>query len=647
MRPRLAAAKLFCMFSTSSAIVRPRVLSPRTGEAFLLEDVVAAHLSAGDRGVIELSGGPLTGKTTAIEYLDRVFADERHLALVDEHAQLWHRPGQWGVTVSTSLSEAGTSSLGRYRLASWGRDEWIEYLLAAHKSRCSSVIGRLVAKQDLSLLEGNPRLWRLVLDELAEDDSIPSATESLRRLVDRLYSSSDLHTAIRRFALVAAAPMKDELDREARVLAKLAIERPVLRLLALEPVRTILAAEALMSQLAAGGECFFLRRRLPYSLVREASLAVQANETFQAKLGDILLGNDPSLQPMAASLLHASGIGWKPTRPPATIFSKLRDNRSKLPDLSSAYLNEATWPGIDLREAQLSGAKLADANLENADLAGANVNFADLTSVKLHGASLAKLQGCGAELARADLSFARAPGVNLGRANLEDANLEGALLTDASLAGANLIGARFVRANLSQAQLVLADITGADFTQANLAGSSLESLDLRLACFDFAIFANARLKECNLEAMELPGADFRSANLRQALLTGSIMSNASFQGANLQGAGLADVEWEGVDLRNADLREASFHLGSTRSGLVGSPYPSHGTRTGFYTDEFGEQDFKSPEEIRKANLRGADLRGARIDGVDFYLVDVRDAHYDPQQEAHLRQCGAILKTRTV
>ncbi len=41
------------------------------------------------------------------------------------------------------------------------------------------------------------------------------------------------------------------------------------------------------------------------------------------------------------------------------------------------------------------------------------------------------------------------------------------------------------------------------------------------------------------------------------------------------------------------------------------------SRTEFYTDEYGEQDFKNPEEIHKANLRGADLRGARIDGVDL------------------------------
>ncbi len=67
---------------------------------------------------------------------------------------------------------------------------------------------------------------------------------------------------------------------------------------------------------------------------------------------------------------------------------------------------------------------------------------------------------------------------------------------------------------------------------------------------------------------------------------------------------------EGEALTGADLRFATFHLGSTRSGLVGSPIACEGSRTGFYTDDFDAQDFKPPEEIRKANLCGADLRGA-------------------------------------
>jgi hypothetical protein len=86
-------------------------------------------------------------------------------------------------------------------------------------------------------------------------------------------------------------------------------------------------------------------------------------------------------------------------------------------------------------------------------------------------------------------------------------------------------------------------------------------------------------------------------------------------------------------------------MGSSRSGLVDSPIASLGTRTGFYTDDYNEQDFKSPEEIRKANLRSADLRGAKIDGVDFYLVDLRDALYDASQEQQFRSTGAILESR--
>ncbi|MCK6462183.1 MAG: pentapeptide repeat-containing protein, partial [Planctomycetes bacterium] len=110
-------------------------------------------------------------------------------------------------------------------------------------------------------------------------------------------------------------------------------------------------------------------------------------------------------------------------------------------------------------------------------------------------------------------------------------------------------------------------------------------------------------------------------------------------------AKVADVAWEGADLRGADLDGAIFHMGSSRGGLVESFLASEGTRTGFYTDDFDEQHFKSPEEIRKADLRGADLRGAKVERTDFYLVDLRDALYDEAQELHFRRCRAILRNR--
>ena len=154
------------------------------------------------------------------------------------------------------------------------------------------------------------------------------------------------------------------------------------------------------------------------------------------------------------------------------------------------------------------------------------------------------------------------------------------------------------------------------------------------------------MARCNLELVEFPEGDFRGANLDAAQLTGSVMPRADFRQAILRNAGLADVQWEMADLREANLRNCSFHMGSSRSGLVGSPYPSHGTRTGFYTDTVDEQYYKRPEEIRKANLCGADLRGAYVAHADFYLVDLRGAKYDADQAEHFRRCDAILTNRS-
>jgi uncharacterized protein YjbI with pentapeptide repeats len=150
------------------------------------------------------------------------------------------------------------------------------------------------------------------------------------------------------------------------------------------------------------------------------------------------------------------------------------------------------------------------------------------------------------------------------------------------------------------------------------------------------------LQHCDLEGLDLPGANFQRADLHGAYLTGSRMAGACFRDAVLSETGLADVDWEGADLRGADLRGATFHLGSSRSGLVFSPIACEGSRTGFYTDDYEEQHFQPPEQIRKANLCGADLRGARTDEVDFYLVDLRGASYDDEQGLHFRRCRAIL-----
>ena len=158
-----------------------------------------------------------------------------------------------------------------------------------------------------------------------------------------------------------------------------------------------------------------------------------------------------------------------------------------------------------------------------------------------------------------------------------------------------------------------------------------------------AILGGPGSGETSALQLKLPGSEFISADFSSAWLTGTSIPNGNFIGACFRNAGLADIDWEGACLREADFDDANFRMGSARSGLVNSPIACEGSKTGFYTDEFHEQHFKNPEQIRKANLRGADLTGAKVFRTDFYLVDLRDATYDESQRAHFERCRAILK----
>jgi uncharacterized protein YjbI with pentapeptide repeats len=135
----------------------------------------------------------------------------------------------------------------------------------------------------------------------------------------------------------------------------------------------------------------------------------------------------------------------------------------------------------------------------------------------------------------------------------------------------------------------------------------------------------------------LAGAKLIGVNLVSAQLEDVDYPNAQLQFANLGGAHLTGSSLPSADLRKANLRGATFHLGSSRSELVGSLIACEGSKTGFYTDDYEDMNFKRPEDVRKANLRGAVLTN-----VDFYLGDLRDAQLDPTAREHARQCGPIL-----
>jgi uncharacterized protein YjbI with pentapeptide repeats len=609
------------MIQPERAPVKPRVLCPASGEALPLEDEVRALLKAGARGVVEITGEAGAGKTTALQHLAAILRSDARVRFLDGPLPSPARLGSHLVICAGNVPPC-FSRVASYRLAGWHEDEWLEYLLAVHPAACASVLARLQSAPDRASFPPLPVLWVIVLDQMAADSEVRGVRDALRRFVQNEVPLPS-RQGIRLWCLAA--------QRQFPVVLKHPGCTPkLLSALHYPTVQVMLAAEQVVEDLA-GGPCGILAERLPRLLVKEVGAAAANLPTALDRLQQLMDGGHKEQQPMVASILHATATRWVPT--------------SKVSLLTGAYLDGVTWPGIDLQTVMLAGADLSNADLQGANLSHATASVTNFRQTLLRGAVLNHLRADGACFVKAELSGIKAQEAYFRRADLEGANLGGACLSGARFERAKLTGAQFTLADLSQAVLNDAQILDADFSQANLEGAHLQRVRLATACFEGARFVKADLKEANLEGIELPGADFAGADLKGADLTGSSMPYANFDNAVLSEAGLAEIDWEGVSLRGADLRRASFHLGTSRSGLLFTPIASEGSRTGFYTDDFDEQLFKAPEEIRKANLRGADLRGALIEHTDFYLVDLRDALYDPEQEVHFRRCGAILETR--
>jgi uncharacterized protein YjbI with pentapeptide repeats len=665
------------MIPAQHAPVKPRVFSDGGTDTFLLEDEVARLLEARMGGLVAILGPAGSGKTTALQHLAAVFGEAPDLLLLDEDVtetgmrmalRLLAAPAdnffllrdENGNSVATAASSvrlvvyAATtaredSHLAVYRLASWENDDLIEYLLSAHRPRCAAVMAR-VRDDDHDLLGGAPELWRTVLDRLAFDDTIPDARRALHRHLEAQLVDVDLVERARSACLNAALASGADLTKALAELARPGFADRLVRILRHPAAQLLLASERVAAELHGDGDCDFLAKRLPRELVRAAATLVAADRRAREHLYRLLDGPSWS-HAMSASLLHAARVGWVPSL-------------GSRPLLAGAYLEGANWPGVDLTGADLTQTDLTGATLSRAILTRATAHGINLSRAQLQAASLEEIRADDAALLFADLSMASARAAHFERACLAGACLDCASLRQAYFGQANLTGASFRGADLSLARLVsyktslpeivwsevvraaaLTDtqLDRADFTDANLTEAVLWGLCLRQATWTGARFTRAKLNSCDLEGLELPGADFTEADLSGALLTGTSMPGACFARADLHMAGLADIDWEGADLRGADLRGATFHLGSSRSGLVGSPIACEGSRTGFYTDDYDDQTYKAPEEIRKANLCGADLRGADLRGVDFYLVDLRGAIFDADQAEHLRRCGAILE----
>jgi uncharacterized protein YjbI with pentapeptide repeats len=619
--------------------VRPRVIEAGAREPIpmLVEDAIERYLDGAVCGSIRISGPRGSGKSTALRAIASAIGVSGSVVLFDEPGADEVRSSRDAqLVVYTTAEPFPLDDLARYEMAPWSRDELIEYLLAAHPDRCSSVMNRLTASGSAALLRGSPALSAIVLGIMAHREDVDDVLEAVEAHVASLSLSPKLERflgtlcaeAVPWFGPASSWRIWFGTDDHAELVHDLVSHRAV---------QVVLGAAHLACLLDQHGRPACLERPLAPDLVNRAARIVQKSFPARMCLRELASSNDVQVHPSVVALLDRADPNGL-----LSVFAKRHEQNRGLPSLRGVQAPGAFWPNLFADQADISGANLRGADLSRWRGEKVRAAGAKLERAKLSDAHLPELEATGASFAGADLCRVHLERSRLDSADLRNAKLAGAALWDSSLCFSALDGADFSGADLERADFTMATVEGATFVGANCGLASFAGVCLRKARLDGASFFRAHLQGCDLERVELSAADFRSADLCSALLTRSSLRGANLSGAKLCSAGLAGVCWEGADLRKADFAHASFHLGSSRSGLVFHAAPMEGSRTGFYTDEFRDCGFKSPEEVRKANLRFVDLREAKIEDCDFYLVDVRGAKLSPGQRAHLRRSGAIL-----
>jgi energy-coupling factor transporter ATP-binding protein EcfA2 len=238
------------MLPATRAPVRPRVLLPESTTALPLEDEVRSLLERRRGGLVQVLGGPGSGKTTALRHLAAVLAPDDSVVLLDGAPAAGFETPDHTLTVYAGEERLeGRATLAVYRLAPWSEDEWIEYLLARHPHRCASVIGRLRAAADVASVPRVPELWTAVLDRLAADEGIRSAREALEAVLRYELPNQAVRLAVRAVCLDCVHRRGSPSVPEVAELRRHGCSARLLSLSRHEVVRLLVAAEQVVADL--------------------------------------------------------------------------------------------------------------------------------------------------------------------------------------------------------------------------------------------------------------------------------------------------------------------------------------------------------------------------------------------------------------
>ena len=612
------------MIDVSKPAVEPRAYSPCTGESHPLLDLVLDELDTENR-TIRIVG---EGTRTAIAFLKGALADYGGIHIAKNHESV--KPANecdLAIFASSRLHMRPMADL-ELKLASWGKDEVIEYLLNRAPTKCKSVMGRLQESQDIPLGNGSPRVLSIALNQMIASDSVKSIEEGILKQFHAL-NLPPLHRTAISEKCIDNIFSNEKVILALRDLSPQFISDEVIKFLGNETVRYVICVERIVQWFGEREAPTKMAMSWPRSLIKMTAKKINNHPRALNYLSELANQKDSVYASNAASLLVAAGIDWAPELDCEQAFEDAKLANVNWPDQSfkEASLTRVDLSHSNLQDCDFEEATLTSGNFFDACTSGANFTYAYAAHSNFSNSITRAVSAHGASFPNSDFSNASLASSNLSNTNFNDSDL-----SRADCSGCNFKKARFLDASLDHV----------DFSNSIMIESRFRNCDLRTADLDNADFSGASLVGCDLRFQKLVGENFRMSKLRNSLLTGTVFRNCDLRNTNLRNAKMANIDWEDCDIRDANLIGCHFHMGSTRCGTLDSPFPSHGTRTGYYTDDFDEHYFRPPEERRVANLRGCNLLGAKVFKTDFYLVDLRDAIYDKAQKEHFKRCDAIL-----
>ncbi len=499
----------------------------------------------------------------------------------------------------------------RLSLAPLDRDDVIRYLLELRPECCGSVISRF-RLEHFSSIGSDLRIWIPLLNEMAEREYA---------CVDELLWTALQHELERYGSTTAEARL--------RILEQLKKQPPnestlMWSLLSISTIQTRLTAEVVLEQLRR-----FSKTPLKSVLTREVILEVAEHVSDDdATLKFLRKCCVDSSNSMASSILHHSQTGWQPVQ----FFSAM---------LLGAQFDEAKWQNLEFKKSRLSNCDFHGSILENCSFLGSDFGRCDLSGASLRGTHIDATIMSACRFSDADITNSNWMNGSTINCDFTRAKLDASIWKKLKSEAADFQDVDFTDAMLTESGFVKCQFERTKLTYTRFQKCTFVDCKLGVAVLDESAFADCSLTGADFEGAQVAFMQMKSCFVNGSLWTGSKLSNCSLRFCTLHQARLAEIVWSDCDLRGVDLRGAIFHFGSTRCGLVGSPYPSHGTRTGFYTDVLEELYFKEKEQIRRAALLSCDLTGANLDGVDFYLVDLSGCKMDDYQRRQAIATGAL------